>query len=312
MDIDNEVKDCIIVGGGIAGLQAALQLGRYSVHDILVIDRGGGRSSLCKNYRNILGWPDGVSGDELRKLGRKQAEAVGVTFADDDIRKAERDHKQQFVLTGSDGKQYKSRTLLMATGLMDRFPKLPGLMSALGTSIFVCPDCDGYEIQGRKTIVIGSGDPGASMAVLLSERTGDLTYINHEGKSVSSEYLSQLEELEIPCVEKKVSEIRCEEDGILSAVVLEDGSKMAAERGFISFGGNTIYSELAEQLGAELEHNRHVKTDPRTKMTNVELLWAAGDLGVHSELSTVAMGDGSVAAIWIHKALKEMNNGTDQ
>ncbi|KOR89866.1 NAD(P)/FAD-dependent oxidoreductase [Paenibacillus solani] len=310
--MENEVKDCIIVGGGIAGLQAAIQLGRYSVHNILVIDRGTGRSTLCKNYRNILGWPDGVSGDELRKLGRKQAEAVGVTFANDDIRKAERDQAQHFVLTGTDGKQYKSRTLLLATGLMDRFPKLPGLISALGTSIFVCPDCDGYEIQDRKTIVIGSGDHGASMAVLLSERTGDLIYINHEGKSVSSEYLSQLAELEIPYVEKKVSEIRCEEDGILSAVVLEDGSIMTAERGFISFGGNTIYSELAEQLGAELEHNRHVKADPRTKMTNIELLWVAGDLGVHSELSTVAMGDGSVAAIWIHKALKKMNNGTDQ
>lgn len=308
---DIAVKDCIIVGGGIAGLQAAIQLGRYSVHDILVIDRGGGRSSLCKNYRNLLGWPDGVSGDELRRLGREQAEAVGVSFVENDILKAERDPAQHFVLTGMDGQQYKSRALLLATGVMDRFPKLPGLVSSLGISVFVCPDCDGYEIQDRKTMVIGSGDPGASMAVLLSERTDDLIYINHEGKPVSAEYLSQLTERGIPYIEKKVSEIRCEEDGMLSAVVLEDGSIMPAERGFISFGGNMIYSELAEQLGAELEHNRHVITDPRTKMTNVKLLWAAGDLGVHSELSTVAMGEGSVAAIWIHKALKKLNNGTD-
>ncbi|MCT1398797.1 NAD(P)/FAD-dependent oxidoreductase [Paenibacillus sp. p3-SID867] len=306
--LDTEVKDCIIIGGGIAGLQAAIQLGRYSAYDVLVIDRGTGRSTICKSYRNILGWPDGVSGEELRGRGRQQAESVGVTFAADDIRKAERDEAEYFVLTGKEGVRYRTKTLLLATGVMDRFPKLPGLMSTLGTSVFVCPDCDGYEIQDRKTVVMGSGDPGASMAVLLSERTQDIIYINHEGEPASSEHMSQLADLGIPYIEKKVSEIR-EEGGILSAVVLEDGSIVPAERGFISFGGNMIYSELAEQLGAELEHNRHVKTDPRSKMTSVELLWAAGDLGVHSELTTVAMGEGATAAIWINKTLKKMTSG---
>lgn len=306
--LDTEVKDCIIIGGGIAGLQAAIQLGRYSAYDVLVIDRGTGRSTICKSYRNILGWPDGVSGEELRGRGRQQAESVGVTFADDDIRKAERDESEYFVLTGKDGVRYRTKTLLLATGVMDRFPQLPGLMSTLGTSVFVCPDCDGYEIQDRKTVVMGSGDPGASMAVLLSERTQDIIYINHEGEPVSSEHMSQLADLGIPYIEKKVSEIR-EEGGILSAVVLEDGSIVPAERGFISFGGNMIHSELAEQLGAELEHNRHVKTDPRSKMTSVESLWAAGDLGVHSELTTVAMGEGAMAAIWINKTLKKMTSG---
>lgn len=306
--LDTEVKDCIIIGGGIAGLQAAIQLGRYSAYDVLVIDRGTGRSTICKSYRNILGWPDGVSGEELRGRGRQQAESVGVTFAADDIRKAERDEAEYFVLTGKEGVRYRTKTLLLATGVMDRFPQLPGLMSTLGTSVFVCPDCDGYEIQDRKTVVMGSGDPGASMAVLLSERTQDIIYINHEGEPASSEHMSQLADLGIPYIEKKVSEIR-EEGGILSAVVLEDGSIVPAERGFLSFGGNMIYSELAEQLGAELEHNRHVKTDPRSKMTSVELLWAAGDLGVHSELTTVAMGEGATAAIWINKTLKKMTSG---
>ncbi|OIB02802.1 pyridine nucleotide-disulfide oxidoreductase [Paenibacillus sp. LC231] len=306
--LDTEVKDCIIIGGGIAGLQAAIQLGRYSAYDVLVIDRGTGRSTICKSYRNILGWPDGVSGEELRGRGRLQAESVGVTFAADDIRKAERDESEYFVLIGKDGVHYRAKTLLLATGVMDRFPQLPGLMSTLGTSVFVCPDCDGYEIQDRKTVVMGSGDPGASMAVLLSERTRDIIYINHEGEPASSEHMSQLADLGIPYIEKKVLAIR-EEGGILSAVVLEDGSIVPAERGFLSFGGNMIYSELAEQLGAELEHNRHVKTDPRSKMTSVESLWAAGDLGVHSELTTVAMGEGATAAIWINKTLKKMTSG---
>ena len=117
---------------------------------------------------------------------------------------------------------------------MDRFPQPPGLMSTLGTSVFVCPDCDGYEIQDRKTVVMGSGDPGASMAVRYrSGRRISSTSIMRE--PVSSEHMSQLADPD-SVYREKVSEIR-EEGGILSAVVLEDGSIVPAERGFISFGG---------------------------------------------------------------------------
>ncbi len=75
--------DCIIIGGGIAGLQGAIQLGRYE-HKVLVIDSNYGRSTLCKTYHNILGWPDGVSGPELRRIGRQQAESTGVEFLEDE------------------------------------------------------------------------------------------------------------------------------------------------------------------------------------------------------------------------------------
>ncbi len=71
--------DCVIIGGGIAGLQAAIQLGRYR-HHVLVIDAGVGRSTLCRSYHNLLGYPDGVSGEHLRTVGRKQAEGLGVQF----------------------------------------------------------------------------------------------------------------------------------------------------------------------------------------------------------------------------------------
>ena len=76
--------DCIIIGGGIAGLQAAIQLGRYQ-HQVVVIDSNQGRSTLCKCYHNILGWPDGVSGEEIRRLGRQHAEKYGVIFKNDKV-----------------------------------------------------------------------------------------------------------------------------------------------------------------------------------------------------------------------------------
>lgn len=96
------IYDAIIVGGGFAGLQAAIQLGRYSAHRVLVIDAGGGRSNLCRSYHNILGWPDEVSGEELRVRGRRQAEAAGVEFILDKVITAEK-NDQQFLLTGKQG-----------------------------------------------------------------------------------------------------------------------------------------------------------------------------------------------------------------
>lgn len=84
--------DCIIVGGGIAGLQGAIQLGRYQ-HQTLVIDAQDGRSTLCRSYHNILGWPDGVSGKELRERGKTQAEKLGVQFTQGEVKKAKKPKK---------------------------------------------------------------------------------------------------------------------------------------------------------------------------------------------------------------------------
>ncbi len=173
----------------------------------------------------------------------------------------------------------------------------------MAASVYVCPDCDGYEIQNRKTLLLGSGNVGAKMALLLSGRTSDLTYINHEKQPIDEEKHRLMHRSGIRYIEQAVLEIVEENDGYIKAARLEDGSLLAAERGFIAFGNNHVRSELAAQLGVELHHNKHVQVDPRSKMTNVENVWAAGDLGVHAEQVTAAMGDGAIAAIWIHKAL---------
>ncbi|WJH34933.1 NAD(P)/FAD-dependent oxidoreductase [Paenibacillus sp. CC-CFT747] len=298
--------DCIIVGGGIAGLQAAVQLGRYTKHKVLVIDSGYGRSTLCRRYHNVLGWPDGVSGEQLRETGRKQAGSLGVQFAEDTVVSASREDTG-FSLAGRSGGAYSARTLLLATGLLDRFPELPGLVPCFGRTVYVCPDCDSFEVRHRRTVVLGAGDVGANMAFTLSERTSELTYINHDGTTVSEEALGRLKELGIGYREEPISRIETKGDGEITAAVLESGERIEAERGFIAFGGNEVKSELAKQLGVERLENKHVPADPRTKMTNVPNVWVAGDLGVHAEQLTIAMGEGALAAIWIHKTLCQMD-----
>ncbi|OWR28356.1 pyridine nucleotide-disulfide oxidoreductase [Saccharibacillus sp. O23] len=300
------LHDCIIIGGGIAGTQAAIQLGRYSAHKVLVIDSGYGRSSVCHTYHNIIGWPEGVTGEDLRQTGRKQAEALGIEFLEQTVTETARDG-ERFIVTTGDGQRFSAHTLLLATGMMDRYPDIPGLREALGYSVYICPDCDGYEIVDRKTVLIGSGEHGSGMAVLLAERTPHLTYVNHERAPIEKRLIDNLRKHGIEYEEQPVTEVRVDDDHDIRSVVLEDGRVLEADRGFIAFGGSHVRTELADQLGITLEGNRHIKTDPRTKMTDVEGVWAAGDIGLHSELSTIAMGEGTQAAIWIHKKLRKIN-----
>ncbi len=292
--------DCIIVGGGIAGLQAAIQLGRY-MHQVLVIDSNDGRSTICRSYHNILGYPDGVSGQHFRDMGRRQAEALGIHFLQgkaESVTKTETD----FEVTVSNKDTYRSKRLLLATGVMDRIPAdlLPSLMPCLGISIYVCPDCDGYQVKGKSTIIIGSGVTGVEMVKTLSYWTKDLVYINHEQKSIPDEDREFFYEKKILYIENPIEKVVTNESQ-LQGFLLENGEEVLGNYAFTAFGGNEVRSQLAKQLGVELLENKHIVCDPRTKMTNIHGVWAAGDVAAHSEQVTIAMGEGSQAAIWIHK-----------
>ncbi|WP_078378523.1 NAD(P)/FAD-dependent oxidoreductase [Sutcliffiella halmapala] len=292
--------DCMVIGGGIAGLQAAIQLGRYQ-YKVIVIDSNKGRSNLCRCYHNLLGWPDGVSGQTLRDLGKHQAEKLGVLFIEDTVTKI----KQQdaFFLANTQASSiYKAKRLLLATGVKDNIPPFTELYPCLGISIFVCPDCDGYEIINKHTLVIGSGNVGASMAISLIHWSPNITYINHGQQSIDEQNLVQLKEKQVTVVSEKIKSVQVEGSN-LHGITLENGQTVEAAFGFLALGGNIVNTSLAEQIGVECLQNKHIQVDPRTKMTNIPNVWAAGDIVAHSEQVAIAMGDGLQAAIWMHKSL---------
>jgi thioredoxin reductase (NADPH) len=297
------IYDCIIVGGGIAGLQAAIQLGRYG-HKVVVVDSGFGRSTLCQSYHNLLGWPNGISGENLRKLGKSHAESYGIHFVEDTVTHAKKSESIFQLKLRQSPLYYESRTLLLATGVMDRFPPLSDLVPCLGLTIYVCPDCDGYEVRDRRTIVMGSGFVGAEMALSLCDYTQNLVYINHEKQYVNESTLHKLKEKGITYHAEVIEALKVASVGHFQGVQLQNGVFIEAERGFIAFGGNEVRTQLAEQLGIERLDNKHIITNPRSKMTSVPNVWAAGDAGIHAEQVSVAMGEGSLSAIWIHKALE--------
>ncbi|MEH7388443.1 NAD(P)/FAD-dependent oxidoreductase [Bacillus sp. JJ1521] len=294
--------DVIIIGGGIAGLQAAIQLGRYK-HNIAVIDSNDGRSTICRNYHNILGWPDGVSGETLRNLGKIHAERYGATFIQNEVIKIEK-NDDTFQIKCRGGDTFAAKRLLLATGIKENIPSIKNIYKCLGISVYVCPDCDGYEVIDKHVIVIGSGNPGASMAITLAYFTRDITFINHDWSKLDNEAMTMLEQKGITYHQDEVDEILLDEStSDFTGVKLKSGNIIQGHRGFLGFAGNVVRSELAKQLAIERLENKHIIVDPRTKMTNIQHVWAAGDIAVHSEQTTIAMGDGMQAAIWIHKSL---------
>ncbi|NHH93024.1 Glucosaminate ammonia-lyase [Bacillus sp. MB95] len=295
--------DCVIIGGGIAGLQAAIQLGRYK-RSVLVIDSNDGRSNLCKNYQNILGWPEGISGQTLREMGRQQATSYGIQFTEDHVIQCQKEIEGFNVITKS--ANYEAATLLFATGVVDRIPSelQQELHHCMGKTVYVCPDCDGYEVNNRRVLVLGSGKTGASLSLTLTYWTNDITYINHDKKEIGS-LADTLMQKGITYKEGAIKKVITEAE-MLKGVILENNEFIYGERGFLAFGGNKVRTELAHELGVELLENQHIIVNPRTKETNVSSVWAAGDIVAHSEQVTVAMGEGLQAAIWIHKRLLEL------
>lgn len=295
--------DCAIIGGGIAGLQAAIQLGRY-MYKVVVIDRNGGRSVLAKRYMNVLGWPKGVSGKELLSMGFEQAHGLGVNFVEGDVWDVQKD-ETGFTLFLDRGEAISCKRLLLSTGVDDRFPSIEGLEETFGSSLYVCPDCDGYEIKNKKTVVVGSGNTGAALSCTLTHWNSNITYINHDpDKSITEKWQRNCREKNIPIIEGPVLRIVNTNEDHLSYIELVDGQRIPAEKGFVAFEGKRPVNELAKRLGVDLDEHGSVLVDGRTQQTNVENLWAAGDIVLHSQLVTRAMGDGSQAAIWIHKSLK--------
>jgi thioredoxin reductase (NADPH) len=293
--------DSIIIGGGIAGLQAAIQLGRYN-HSVVVIDSGEGRSSITRGYHNLLGWPDGISGPKLRSLGKQHAEKYGVTFVQDKVVSLKK-IDGIFSIQSEQNQIYQAKTVFLATGLVDHLPPIHNLLPCLGKSIYVCPDCDGYEVSGKKTVVLGSGNSGAEIALTLTYWTDDIILINTNNIEISDNWKAKLAEQQIKVISEDITEIVFDGAEELAGILLKNGETIEAERGFIGFGGNKLNNELAIQTGMKLNEKNHVIVNPRTKETSVAGIWAGGDLIAHSEQVTISMGDGSQAAIWMHKRL---------
>ncbi|HMA22125.1 MAG TPA: NAD(P)/FAD-dependent oxidoreductase [Gemmatimonadaceae bacterium] len=298
-DIEDEVYDVAVVGGGPAGLTAALWLARY-LHSVALIDSGDPRNWETRGINGFLG-AQGIRSPELRAKGRADAESFGVVLVDDEVSRIHNTNGERFVLDLYHGRMIEARRILLAIGIKDIWPDIPGLSDCYGETAHVCPDCDGYETRGRKTVVIGSGRKAVGMALSLTTWTEKIVICtNGQPADMEAKHLAKLKALNIPVLEAKVNRITSK-DHEIRCINLDGGMQLDCDRLYFAIG-----QYPADDLGAQLKCKRNdlglIEIDEHyhTSVTNV---FAAGDIVGGAQLAIAAAADGAIAALAIHASL---------
>ena len=296
----HQTYDVAIVGGGPAGLSASVFLARY-LHSVVLIDSGDPRNWETRGINCYLGLPR-VKPAELRAAGRDEARKYDVQLIDDCVDRAERRSDDEFVLTTHSGVTIVARRILLAIGLKDVWPDIPGLERVYGETAHVCPDCDGYECIDKKTVVIGSGRKAVGMALNLTTWTPQIIICTNGAPPALDDpaYCGKLDALNIPVLTQRVTCIKGSR-GKVHCLELEGGMALDAERIFFAIGQYPA-DDLGAQLGCTRDEGGHIVVDDHYH-TSVKNVFAAGDIVPGAQLAIAAAGDGAIAALAIHKSL---------
>jgi thioredoxin reductase len=293
------MAEVAIVGGGPAGLSAALMLGRCR-RQVVVCDDARPRNAASGAVHGFLS-RDGISPAELLELSRAQAGAYPTVdlwigrVVDGEPRDG------GFVLALADGREVAARAVLIATGMQDELPPIPGLAALYGQAVFHCPYCDGYEVRDRPLAVLGRGDSsGAEFALELLTWSDDLVLFTDGDRRVSAPYREALARHRIPVREERIARL-VSEAGRLVGVELATGEVVARRALFFNTAARPS-SDLAARLGCELDHKRGVSCAGDC-FTSVPGVFVAGDASRDLLQVAVAVGEGARAAVAIDRML---------
>ncbi len=291
--------DVVIVGAGPAGLSAALVLGR-SCRRVLLCDDGRPRNATARASHGFF-TRDGESPSVLREFGRRQLAPYDVTFRGETVVEAQR-RGDGFQIRLAEGDAARCRRLLLASGLVDRLPKLEGVQELYGRSVFHCPYCDGWEMRHRPLAALGRGNEGVELALGLKTWSEDVVLLTHGFSRISSEDQSRLAKARIPLRSEKIRRLEGV-DGQLDRVVFRTGEPLA--RGALFFHtGTDQRSPLAAQLGCDFTRRGCVKTG-KLEESSVPGVYVAGDSSRDVQFIAVAAAEGAKAALGIDRSLRD-------
>jgi thioredoxin reductase len=304
--MEQGVYDCIVVGAGPAGLSAALFLARYR-RRVLTFHNSSPRNLYSHGVHGFLGH-HGIMPHELLARGRDEVLAHGGLVIEGCVTKVEQAGEELFrVTTGEEGvavETFEARRILLATGLRDLTPACPGFRDFYGASVFHCPDCDGFEVTGKRVAILGSGRETVGFTLNLLTWTDRLTLLTDgRGDELTDEHRAKLAEFDIPFTDRRVTGLEGDaETHKLARVCFDDGEALEADALFFNLG--TIpASNLHEMLGCKLDEECGLVWVDDDQQTSVAGVYAAGDITPRSQLAVVAAAEGAMAAIHIHKSL---------
>ncbi len=293
--------DAIIVGGGPAGLSAALVLGRCG-RRVLVCDSGRYRNECSHAMHGYL-TRDGLPPGELLRIAREELVPYGVEYRKTVVTSAGKEGSAfHVVLEG--GEKVSARKLLLATGVMDRLPEIEGIQKFYGRSIHHCPYCDGWEWRDKPVAVYGTGQHGYALALSMLTWTCDIVLVTGGDAGLDSEQQLELEAFGIGVREERIARLEGR-DGKLEKIVLAGGETLSRSALFFS-SGQEQHCELAESLGCVFNDKGTVDTTEKER-TNVPGLFVAGDASRDVQFVIVAAAEGAKAAVAINEELQQEN-----
>lgn len=292
--------DVIIVGGGPAGLSAALVLGRCR-RGVLLVDAGEPRNASAKIMHGFIS-RDGESPREFLRIAREQLRTYpNVEFRKGRITHVQRAH-EEFTVSLEDGNQFTSRIVLLATGIADEVPTLRGIENFYGATVHLCPYCHGWEHRDQQIVVYGRGIPGAEFCLEMLGWSRKLVYCTDGPSELPREYLERLERFEIPVDEEPVAQLEGEGDQI-RGVRFESGRFRPCSALFFS-STQSQCSDLARELGCELDEEGAL-IEHCDNSSNIPGLYVAGNTCTGLQLVIMAAAGGTQAAFSINQALIE-------
>lgn len=290
--------DCLVVGGGPAGLTAAIYLGRFR-RRVLVADARESRARWIPKSRNLPGFPGGVRGQTLLRRLARQAARYGV-----DIRRATvaaLAAEGEGFAAALGGERILARTVLLATGVAEIIPPVPGLTQAIGRGLArVCPICDGYEAQGRRVAVLGAGEHAAAEALFLRTFAAEVSLVLTPGARLGPQTRRALEDLEVRVLHAGAASVQVQDQAVRIACA-EAGPAERFDVVYAAFGVRPRM-DLAQGLGAALDADRRLIVGEHQE-TSAPGLYAAGDVVRGLNQISVAEAEGAIAATAIHNSL---------
>jgi thioredoxin reductase len=293
----NTKYDVGIVGGGPAGLSAAIMLGRCC-RRIILFDHSEPRNQAALVVNGFLGL-EGVSPAELRRRGREQALKYDVTLVDAQVLRAETCLAGGFVLNATNGSFVEVRKILFATGVKDQLPQIQGITDFYGKCVHHCPYCDGWEHRNQRLVALGDGDSVVELALSLLTWSADVTACTN-GRSFASEHQQKLARARVA--------YRCEtikrmegEGGQLTTMILSEGPALVCDAVFFS-GEQAQGSNLPQKLGCDCNSNGLMRHAGKQR-SNVKGVFVAGDICSDVQFAIVAASHGAIAATAINEEL---------